>query len=216
MALVDGRGQRTNGRVAIGWLTAVRCCAALSWLLWVAMQVIAEDPFPPEISISQYGLGGTGWVFTAWAVALAGAPVLLLRGAPVPGPAGWLIAVGFAGAVVMAVVRTDEGVGLTTWYAKVHMVGAVTALVFLPLGMLLALRFAGRRFWMVGVGLVVAAGVVGVLVLVSTGIDTVGIGRAHSWALWQGVLVVIDMLMVTLYAVAAGRRARVRAVRIDR
>ena len=82
--------------------------------------------------------------------------------------------VGFAGAVVMAVVRTDEGVGVLTWYARVHMVGAVAALVFLPLGILFALRFADRRTWRLGVGLPVAAGVVGALVLVSTGVDTVG------------------------------------------
>ncbi|HEY5880800.1 MAG TPA: DUF998 domain-containing protein [Nakamurella sp.] len=202
---MDGRGQRALRARTSRWLIAGRCCAAIGWLLWVAMQAIAKDPFPPEISISQYGLGGAGWVFTVWAVALAAAPILLLLGAPVPGPALPMLVVGFAGAVVMGVVRTDEGVGLLTWYARVHMMGAVTSLVFLPLGILFALRFADRRTWWIGVGLVVAAGIVGVLVLVSTGVDTVGIGRARSWALWQGILVVIDMLLVTLHAVAAGR-----------
>jgi len=32
-------------------------------------------------------------------------------------------------------------------------------------------------------------------------VDTAGLGPARSWALWQGSLVVIEMLLVGLYAV---------------
>ena len=48
-------------------------CAVAGWVLWVAIQVVAKDPFPPEISLSQYGLGEFGWVFTVWAIVLAAA-----------------------------------------------------------------------------------------------------------------------------------------------
>jgi len=206
MVIVDGRGQRVIQRRTSRWLVAGRGCAAVGWVLWVALQVIAKDPFPPNVSVSQYGIGEFGWVFTVWAVALAAAPLLLLRGDPVPGPARWLLRTGFAGAAVMAVVRTDEGGGAMSWHAWVHMVGAVVALVYLPLGILVALRFADRRTRRIAGVLGVAAAVVGALVLVSaTGVDTAGLGAAASWALWQGTLVVIDMLLVTVYAVTAGR-----------
>jgi hypothetical protein len=205
MALVDGRGAR-------GWLIAGRSCAAAGWLLWVAMQVLADDPFPPEISVSQYGLGPSGWVFTAWALALAAAPLLLLRAAPVPGPAAAVLWVGFAGAAVMAFVRTDAGGGAMSWHAQVHMVGAVVSLVLLPLGVLLAIRIAGPAARRAAAVLAAAAAVVGTLVIVSAaGVDTAGLGAPGSWALWQGTLVVIDMLLVGVYAVAAGR-ARIGAL----
>lgn len=209
MAVVDGRGAR-------GTLIAGRWCAAVGWLLWVLMQVLADDPFPPEISVSQYGLGAFGWVFTAWALTLAAAPLLLLRAAPVPGPAAALLWVGFAGAAVMAIVRTDDGGGAMSWHAQVHMVGAVVALVFLPLGILFALRGAAPRARGVAAVLAGAAAVVGTLVLMSAaGVDTAGWGAARSWALWQGTLVVIEMLLVSWYAVVAGR-ARVRPVGAER
>jgi len=41
------------------------------------------------------------------------------------------------------------------------------------------------------------------LILVSAaGVDTAGLGPARSWALWQGTLVVIEMLLVGWYAAA--------------
>ena len=209
MAIVDGRGPR-------GALIAGRSCAAAGWLLWIVMQVVADDPFPPEVSVSQYGLGAFGWVFTVWALALAAAPILLLRAAPAPGPAAALLWVGFAGAAVMAVVRTDEGGGAMSGHAQVHMVGAAVALVFLPLGIRFALRGAGvftRRLCSV---LVVVAAFFGTLVLLSAaGVDTAGLGAPRSWALWQGTLVVVEMLLVSVHAVESGR-ARITAVGAER
>lgn len=202
MALVDGRGAR--GRRAA--LIAGRGCAAAGWLLWVGIQVIANDPFPPEISVSQYGLGPSGWVFTVWVIALAAAPLLLHAGAPAPGPVRPLLGLGFAGALVMAVVRTDEGGGAMSGHARVHMIGATVALVFLPLGIVVALRPAPPRIRRIAYALTAAAAVLGgLVVLSSTGLDTSGLGAARSWALWQGALVVVEMLLVTVYAVAAGR-----------
>ena len=208
MAVVAGRGAR-------GTLIAGRACAVAGWVFWVAMQVLAGDPFPPEISVSQYGLGPTGWVFTVWAITLAAAPLLLLpslvpAGAPARRAAAGLLWVGFAGAVVMALVRTDDGGGAMSWHAHLHMVGAVVALVLLPLGIVLAMRVTPSGARHAAMALAVAAAAVGVLVVVSAaGVDTAGLGAPRSWALWQGTLVVIDMLLVSVYAVAAGR-ARIR------
>ena len=74
-----------------GWRIAGRGCAAAGWVLWVVVQAVNDDPFPPEISLSQYGLGGTGWLFSVWVIVLATAPILLLRYRPYPvRPARWL------------------------------------------------------------------------------------------------------------------------------
>ena len=75
---------------------------------------------------------------------LATGPLLLLRYRPVPGPARWLLAIGYLGTWMMALVRTDEGVLQMSGHAMVHMAGAVVALVFLPLGIVCALRYAAR------------------------------------------------------------------------
>jgi hypothetical protein len=185
-----------------GWRFAGRCCAVVGWALWVAVQVVNDDPFPPEISLSQYGLGAAGWLFSVWVIVLATGPLLLLRYRPVPGPARALVLIGFVGTVVMALVRTDEGAPQMTAHAKVHMAAAVVALVFLPVGILFALRFAERRWYLLGAWLAAAGAVVGGLVLLAAaGLDAAGLGPARSWALWQGTLIVIEMLLVTVYAV---------------
>jgi len=36
--------------------------------------------------------------------------------------------------------------------------------------------------------------------LAAAGLDTAGLGPARSWALWQGTLIVIEMVLVTVYA----------------
>jgi len=184
-----------------GWRIAGRCCAVIGWVLWMVVQVVNDDPFPPEISLSQYGLGNAGWLFSVWVVVLAAAPLLLLRYRPVPGPAHALVRIGFLGTVVMAMVRTDEGAPQMTAHAKVHMAAAVVALVFLPMGILAALRYARRRWFRLGMAIVGVGVLVGVLLLLAAaGLDTAGLGPARSWALWQGTLIVIEMLLVTVYA----------------
>ena len=170
-------------------------------MLWVLVQVVAQDPFPPEISLSQYGLGGAGWLFSVWVVVLASSPLLLLRYRPVPGPARWLLAIGYAGTVGDGARPHRRGCASRcrrtprcTWAAR------WSALVFLPLGILCALRYRGPTMAAGGpwpdrhLGTAV---VVGVLVLLSAaGVDTAGLGAARSWALWQGALVVIEMVLV--------------------
>jgi Protein of unknown function (DUF998) len=185
------------------WRTAGRWCAVGGWVLWIALQVVAKDPFPPEISLSQYGLGSTGWLFTLWIIVLASGPLLLMRYRPVPGPARWLLAVGFFGSVVTAVVRTDEDGLQMSVHAKVHMTGSILASLFMPLGMLLAIRFAAQPWRRMAGGLAVTAAAAGGMVLLSAaGTGTAGLGPAASWALWEGSLCIVEMLLVSLYALA--------------
>ncbi len=185
------------------WKVAGQLCAAVAWVLWVLVQIVAGDPFPPEISLSQYGIGPHGWLFSVWVVVLASAPLLLLRYRPVPGPARWLLALGYAGSLLMAVVRTDEGGPQVSVQAKVHMVGAVPAMVALPLGVVAAMWFAAPAWRRVSWVLAAMTTVSGVAVLLAAaGFDTAGMGPAASWAFWQGVSIVIDMMLVSAYAIA--------------
>lgn len=184
-----------------GWRVAGRWCAALGWILWVLLQFVNADPFPPAISMSQYGLGGTGWIFSVWVVVLATGPLLLLKYRPVPGPARWLLWIGYAGAWLMALVRTDEGGAQVSFTADAHMAGAVLTLVFLPLGILNALSHAAAPWRVAAIVLVGAAAAAGTLLLLAAaGIATAAPDPAASWAWWQGVLVVVEMLLVGLYA----------------
>lgn len=184
-----------------GYATAGRWCAAVGWLLWIVVQVIARDPFPPDISLSHYGVGPVGWVFSVWVIVLASGPLLLFVARPVPGVAKWLLGAGYLGVWVMALVRTDAEIMQMTTHAKVHMVGAVLGMVFLPLGILAVLRCA-TRLRRTTAGLGIAAAVVGILVLLSAaGVDTAGLGAAQSWALWQGTMMIIEMALVTVYAI---------------
>jgi hypothetical protein len=185
------------------WKVAGRACAVTAWALWVVVQVVADDPFPPKISVSQYGVGPHGWLFSVWVVVLASAPLLLLRYRPVPGPARWLLAVGYAGSLLMAFVRTDEGGPQMSAQAKVHMAGAIPAMVALPLGIVTVMWFAAPAWRFVSWVLAALATVSGIAILLAAvGVDDTGMGPASSWAFWQGVSIVIDMILVSVYAIA--------------
>ncbi len=188
-------------RGGTAWRTAARWIAGIGWLLWLAMQVIAKDPFPPDISLSQYGLGGAGFAFSLWAIGLGVTPLLLLRYRPVGGPARPVVALAFVAAVLTGLVRTDEGGLQLSLAAKVHQVTAVVALVLLPVGVLFAMTTAARRWWWLAVGISVSTAVVALLVLfAAAGIDTIGIGVPASWALWEGMVAALEMLLVSVYA----------------
>lgn len=188
-------------RGGTAWRTAARWTAGIGWLLWLAMQAIAKDPFPPDISLSQYGLGGAGFVFSLWAIGLGVTPLLLLRYRPVGGPAQPVAAVAFVAAVLTALVRTDEGGLQLSLAAKVHQVAAVVALVLIPLGVLYAMTTAVRRWWRLAVGIAVSTSVAALLLLfAAAGIDTIGTGAPASWALWEGMVGLLEMLLVSVYA----------------
>ncbi|HZM68592.1 MAG TPA: DUF998 domain-containing protein [Nakamurella sp.] len=185
------------------WKVGGQTCAAAAWVLWLAVQIVAADPFPPEISVSQYGIGPHGWLFSVWVVVLAAAPLLLFRYRPVPGPARWLLWVGGVGSLVIAVVRTDEGGPQVSVHARVHMVGAVLAMVALPLAVVAVLRFAAplwRRLSRVLAGMWAISGAA--ILMAAVGVDTAGMGAPASWAFWQGLAIVVDMALIGAYAVA--------------
>ncbi|MBM9475198.1 DUF998 domain-containing protein [Nakamurella flavida] len=183
-----------------------RACVAACWLLWIGVQAGAGDPLIPDISYSQYGLGPRGWMFSLWAVLLGIGPLLLWRARPVPGRAPILcLAVGTVGTLVMAVVRTDAGGLQQSLQAQVHAAGAIAAMVALPTGIVLALRFAPTRVARTAAGLGLAS-LAGLLLIgaAAAGVDILGIGQQDAWAFWQGFTVLVDMLLLGLYAVAVG------------
>lgn len=185
------------------WRIAGRCCALLGWVLWFVLQIVARDPFPPEISLSQYGLGATGWLFTVWVITVGISPLLLLASRPVPGPARSLLLVGFVGSLITALIRTDEGGLQMSTHAKVHMAGSILASVFVPIGIMFVLRYAAQPWRRVAAGLAVTTAAAGGMILLSAaGADTVGMGPAASWAFWEATLSIVEMLLVGLYALA--------------
>ena len=182
-------------------LVAGRCCAVAGWIFWILVQIVAKDPFPPEISMSQYGVGPDGWLFSLWVILLATGPLLLQFYRPVPGAARWLLIIGYIATWLLAIVRTDEGGLQMSIQAKVHMFGAIIALSCLPLGMVLALVRARPPWRPFGLVLGATAIVAGLLVVLSAvGLDTAGIGAPASWALWEGTLTIVEMLLVSVYA----------------
>lgn len=190
----------------MGWWNAGRASVAACWALWIAFQVVAGDPLIPDISYSQFGVGPHGWVFSLWAVLLGVGPLLLLRFRPVPGRGALVcLLIGAVGAFLMAVVRTDAGGFQQSPQAQIHAAGATAAMVCLPTGIVLALRFSpgpAARISAV-LGLASLAGLV-CIGLAAAGFDPLGMGQQGAWAFWQGVTVLVDMLVLALYALAVG------------
>ncbi len=199
---------RTSPVPVSPWLVVGRVSAALSFPICVLLQALHHDFFPPEISVSQYGTGPTGWVFTLWTVTLSLAVLALVIGGPelysarAHGAHLWL-AIGSSGLLVMGVVRTDVGGAQHSWHAKVHTAASIVGLLAIPIGMALALSWA-RTWWRRAAwSLVVLSDAALLLVLVSAfGVATPGLDAPHSWALWQAVAVTVDMVFVGVFALA--------------
>ena len=188
-------------------LTVVSTVAA------VAMQAVAGEWFPPPVSVSQYGIGPWGWLFSVFVTTMSAAPVMLERcSMRRPRVVRTFLLAGLAGAVVMAVVRTDSGGAQASLNAKVHMVGSIVCLTFVPLGMLMVLWLRGGTARIVGLLEIVVVEVsIGLLLAAAFGADTAGIGPTRSWALWQAVASVACVVMVVTLAVAlrpSGRTGR--------
>jgi hypothetical protein len=87
--------------------------------------------------------------------------------------------------------------------AKVHMAGAIPAMVALPLGIVAAMWFAAPAWRRLALALAAVTTVSGTAILLAAvGVDDTGMGPAASWAFWQGVSIVIDMILVSVYAIA--------------
>lgn len=190
-----------------GWLRAGQVLAVVSVVLCIAMQAVARQWFPPPVSMSQYGVGPWGWIFSLWAVSFSLSPVCCERSLPGRNLVSRVqLLLGLAGTVVMAIVRTDPGGAQISINAKVHLVASIFCLAFLPLGMLATLWGLGRRWrWtgMVLVGIVAAS--LGLLILAAVGYDSAGMGSHRSWAFWQSVATVGCLTMVGSLALAANR-----------
>lgn len=197
------------------WLLAGRAATLAAIVVLVLLQEINHDWFPPDISVSQYGVGPRGWVFSCWAALLALSMLALTLGGPaVDGRTmrtvhGW-VAAGIVGLLVMGIVRTDTGGAQHSWHAKVHMAGSILALLALPVGIVLALGWARRSWRLAALTLTAISAAALVLVVGSAfGLATLGMDAPHSWAFWQSVAVTVDMALVSVFALAgfAGRDA---------
>jgi len=173
-------------------------------LLCLGMQAVNYDFFPPRISISQYGVGPRGWIFTCWAVVLA-VTVKTLQvgsGAQRYGVSRW-ITFGGLGLLVMGLVRTDADGLQQSLHAKVHMGASFVALAVLPIGMALAMNQARARWRRTGWLLVALIEASLVMVLLSAaGMSTLGLAAPDSWALWQAVAVSLDMIFIGAFAIS--------------
>jgi hypothetical protein len=181
-------------------VAAVLSCLLLQW--------INHDWFPPEVSVSQYGVGPRGWVFTCWSALLALSVLALAAGGselgvrPTRSVYCWLV-VGSAGLLVMGIIRTDAGGAQQSWHAQAHTVGSSLALITLPVGILLAMRWASRPWRRAALALTAISAAALVLVLASAlGAANLGMDAEHSWAFWQAVAVTADMLLVGTFALA--------------
>ena len=213
MSTRTGRPEAAAARsTATAWLRAGEIWVVASILLLLVMQVVISGVwFPPPISISQYGIGGWGWLFSLWAISLAAMPICLLRATEVAGRRRYvlgsvLIYTGSLGALVMAVVRTQAGGDQVTWNAKVHMLGSIVASVLIPFGILAVVWTVGRG-WRTVVAIEVALVAVALVLLLMAagGLDTAGLGRERSWAFWQTVAVLVSEVMFATFALAARR-----------
>lgn len=189
---------------------AGRIGAVLCVLLCLLIQIVNHDFFPPRVSVSQYGIGPLGWVFTAWTVVVAATTVALhAAGAANRLGAGRWIATGSVGVVVMGVVRTDADGLQHSFHAKVHMAASIVALVALPIGMALAMGLARR--WLRRTGWLLVLGISAALVMVlvsAAGVATPGLDPAQSWAFWQSVAITFDMALILAFALASFPRHR--------
>lgn len=196
-------------------------CGAISVL---AMQAVSGDWFPPEVSISQYGVGEHGWMLTMTLLFFAGASALLLWGAERQTPTRqwsftlpwmvWIVAL-----IVMAFVATNEWPAPLTLTGKVHQGAAVFGLFFAPIGAVLMVGI-GRRdvpntlAARAGATAVACAGLswffLSLLLLTNIDIDITGLGYQRAWSVHQTVAVVLDIVMV--FALILCLRAREGAV----
>jgi len=193
----------------------------------LAMQAVRDDWFPPEVSISQYGVGDHGWMLTMTLLVMALASALLLVGSHRQAAAArWAVLVPWTiwtlALVVMAFIPTNEWPGALSLTGEIHQAAAVFGLFFAPIG---AVAMAGitrrdRPKSTAARGRVVAitcAGLswffLGLLLLTNVDIDVTGLGYQRAWSLHQTLAVVLDLVMVFALIICLRARERSGTVR---
>ncbi len=202
----------------------------LGALCVLAMQAVSGDWFPPDVSISQYGVGTYGWTLTVTLLFLAAGSALLLWGAyRLSAARQWRVVlpwtVWILALVVMAFVPTNEWPAPLSLTGQIHQAAAVLGLFVAPIAAMLMVGVragpnghtvgtAGRRAATVAVG----SGLLGwfflvLLLLTNIDMDVTGLGYQRAWSLHQTIAVVLDIIMVfaliiSLRAQAATARAR--------
>lgn len=213
----------TTARVLDAGLLAMTA-GAISVL---AMQAVSGDWFPPDVSISQYGVGNNGWMLTVTLLFPAVASALLLWGAERQAPVRqwsvilpwtvWILAL-----VVMAFVPTNEWPAPLTMTGKVHQAAAICGLFFAPIGAVLMVGIRGRAEPSIVAAraravAIACAGLswffLGLLLLTNIDVDVTGLGYKRAWSLHQTLAVVVDIGMV--FALIICFRARVGAERLQ-
>ncbi|MDQ6657662.1 MAG: DUF998 domain-containing protein [Actinomycetota bacterium] len=189
---------------AVQWFRAGVVIDIVSWLLFVVMQAVKGDWLPPQISVSQYGVGGNGWIFSLFCLAIAGTTLCMDRALPTGRLVRVLLVLGALGCLVMAAVHTDPGGLQQSPRAKIHMVASVFALSAMPIGMCLGVLRGRRLHRLIPWSLTVFSAVCLVLLLVSaSGIDTLGVGSNESWAIWQTGAIIAEMVLIVVQTVAS-------------
>jgi len=216
---VDGRPGR-HGVSTARVLDAALLVMIAGTLSVIAIQAVSGDWFPPEVSISQYGVGEYGWMLTMTLLFLAAASALLLWGAhrqeaarswPVILPwSVWILAL-----VVMAFVPTNEWPGPLTLTGQVHQAAAICGLFAAPIAAVLMVGLgarsargtAGRQARTIVItSALLSWFFLGLLLLTNIDIDLTGLGYRRAWSLHQTVAVLLDIVMV--FALIISLRAR--------
>lgn len=191
----------------------------------VAMQAVGGDWFPPEVSISQYGVGDHGWTLTMTLLFMAAASTLVLWGAHRLGTArGWAVnlfwTTWIVALVVMAFVQTNEWPGPLSLTGQVHLAAAVCGMFTAPIGAVLmvgvgsrgATQGPGARARTIVIGSAALSWFfIGLLLLTNIDIDITGLGYRRAWSLHQTIAVMLDIVMI--FALIIWQRAQVGGTR---
>ncbi len=200
-------GSRQACPTAVRWFRAGVAIDMLSWLLLVAMQAAKGDWLPPQISVSQYGVGSYGWIFSLFCLAVGATTLCMDRALPTGRLVRVLLVLGALGCLVMAAVHTDPGGLQQSPRAKIHMIASVVAFTAMPIGICLGVLRGRRLNRLIPWSLTVFSAVCLVLLVMSAfGIDTLGVGSNESWAIWQTGAVLAELVLIVVQIVASRPR----------
>ncbi|MEO9198595.1 MAG: DUF998 domain-containing protein [Antricoccus sp.] len=190
----------------IAWWLAGLCVVGT-----ISMQIVKHDWLPPTDSLSQYGVGKNGWVFSVAVGALGATSVtvgLLARALGRPLITTIMLGVGGAGFIIDGLVPADAAASHPTIYGHIHLVAAVFGVVLVPVAaVVLCWQYRSKTFPMVTI--VVSVGCIITLILLlfaAADLALFGQSQEYMWALYQtialiGTLIVLYLLRASLLVV---------------